>query len=560
MRFKIVASAILITSMLSLNAAAEIDSVYMDDIDSGICSIKGKINNVVNDTVRMTVLKPQKVANSESIDEYALIKEIRTDDNGNFNDSFYLSGETGYYIVRVGCNNQLYENRLLYVSESDSKIYLNGINMASNATQIADLLRSDNGKLKKIFEITQEGTGFDYISEVIYNSKPQSGYSSMSELKKSTVTAYVLDSFESGNVESAIANIQLLFPYFCDNSSGVISIFNSTALITPETKKSAVSEIISNHINTFSEFEDVFCNLITFYALKNASNAVEGVEILNTVKNFLNYDKYSEFSALNPEKQYYIFSCMNKNFDSVSSFKVNLKNAQEAALAVKNEGSVDSSSSNTSTSGTSFTAGGAGATDSTAIVPIITPDVKPQKVFSDTDGVSWAYDAIETLYKKGVINGTGGGMFEPSRSVKREEFVKMLAEAYNLTFTASKCEFTDVAENSWYYNYVLCGIQNNIINGLTSDFFGVGMDITREDAVTICYRLMKDFTNSKENKTSFLDENDISDYAKEAVAVLNGCGVVNGMPDNKFYPKKSVTRAEAAVIVYNLLNFESDRR
>ena len=51
----------------------------------------------------------------------------------------------------------------------------------------------------------------------------------------------------------------------------------------------------------------------------------------------------------------------------------------------------------------------------------------------------------------------------------------------------------------------------------------------------------------------FGDAADISDYAKSAVATLHENGVVSGMGDMTFAPKKNVTRAEAAKILYNVL-------
>ena len=52
---------------------------------------------------------------------------------------------------------------------------------------------------------------------------------------------------------------------------------------------------------------------------------------------------------------------------------------------------------------------------------------------------------------------------------------------------------------------------------------------------------------------SFNDAQNISAYAKSAVAILNQKGIVNGMDGNKFAPKNSATRAEAAQIIYNYL-------
>lgn len=51
---------------------------------------------------------------------------------------------------------------------------------------------------------------------------------------------------------------------------------------------------------------------------------------------------------------------------------------------------------------------------------------------------------------------------------------------------------------------------------------------------------------------SFNDENEIDEYAKEAVAALSKAKIINGDNGN-FRPKSYATRAEAAKIVYEII-------
>ena len=44
-----------------------------------------------------------------------------------------------------------------------------------------------------------------------------------------------------------------------------------------------------------------------------------------------------------------------------------------------------------------------------------------------------------------------------------------------------------------------------------------------------------------------------ADYAAEAVSALAGAGIVNGLPDGRFNPLGSLTRAEAAKVIYELV-------
>ena len=50
----------------------------------------------------------------------------------------------------------------------------------------------------------------------------------------------------------------------------------------------------------------------------------------------------------------------------------------------------------------------------------------------------------------------------------------------------------------------------------------------------------------------FADENEISDYARNSIAILCGLKVMNGMGDGRFAPKETATRAQAAKVIYEI--------
>ena len=53
-------------------------------------------------------------------------------------------------------------------------------------------------------------------------------------------------------------------------------------------------------------------------------------------------------------------------------------------------------------------------------------------------------------------------------------------------------------------------------------------------------------------KVSFVDYDEISDYALDAVVSMAEAGVISGMDTGEFAPKDNATRAQAAVIIYRL--------
>ena len=92
---------------------------------------------------------------------------------------------------------------------------------------------------------------------------------------------------------------------------------------------------------------------------------------------------------------------------------------------------------------------------------------------------------------------------------------------------------------------------SGIMLGTGDSEFGVGMNITRQDLAVILYRAMGVTDEARE--CSFTDSGDIDGYAKEAVAYLSGKGIINGYEDGRFLPHKYVTRAEAAKLIYGII-------
>ena len=118
-------------------------------------------------------------------------------------------------------------------------------------------------------------------------------------------------------------------------------------------------------------------------------------------------------------------------------------------------------------------------------------------------------------------------------------------------------KFSDVSYDEWYYPYVLKAYSCGVISGYEDDTFRANDKVTREQMVTILYRYLQrkqmiESLDKIENK--FSDYNDISDYARTSVLVLNNAGYVNGVGEGKFMPKKEAGRAEVCVLIYNILN------
>ena len=181
-----------------------------------------------------------------------------------------------------------------------------------------------------------------------------------------------------------------------------------------------------------------------------------------------------------------------------------------------------------------------------------TVQVKP---FADLAGYEWAETAIENLYKKGVISGKAEKSFCPQDNITREEFSKLVVLGININIKGDDIPFTDVAPTDWYYDYVRTLYAAGVINGVSDTVFGTGTNITRQDAAVMINRAMEKcglITEEYEEATDFDDTHTISDYALESIAKLKSNGMITGDENNNFNPHTSMTRAEAAVLIYRV--------
>ena len=210
--------------------------------------------------------------------------------------------------------------------------------------------------------------------------------------------------------------------------------------------------------------------------------------------------------------------------------------------------------------GGGFVAGN-GSVNTQVTTPAVTPvdpDAVPEVTvdFSDMEAYDWAKESVDSLSKKGIVSGTGNGNFEPGRNVTREEFLVMLMRAYGITEGSDGSSFTDSVSGSWYAPYLAEAKTNGYVSGRPDGTFGVGDEITREDACVMAHNIAKSHgkTFALDTVEAFTDNNEIAAYAIDSVYALKNASIINGKGEGMFAPKDNCTRAEAAKIIYTLIS------
>ncbi|MBE7013128.1 MAG: S-layer homology domain-containing protein [Ruminococcaceae bacterium] len=186
---------------------------------------------------------------------------------------------------------------------------------------------------------------------------------------------------------------------------------------------------------------------------------------------------------------------------------------------------------------------------------VITPVTPVKPTFTDLAGAEWAVEAITALSEQGIISGRGDGVFAPADNVTRAEFVKIIVSAFGGVHSAASCNFVDVADD-WAKPYIATAFTKGYVSGTSETTFAPAGQITREQAAVIIYKVLTGEGKTFETVATFADDAAISAYAKDAVAALKGAGIINGRDGDNFCPGETLTRAEAAKLIYSIINVQ----
>lgn len=545
--------------MLTLNClAAPIDSVK-ENMDTQSVTVSGS-ELVAGDKVLIEVFN----FDDESIDYEADLEGIiavTADENGSYTASFRLPERAASGLKKVFAKpivGRQSEQTLEFYSSSDIEQILSNWNDAIN--------NKDKAKMENV--INDETALKIILNSPLVPTLRQE----LLEKDKSAVTEKLLQSQPASNVDDVAAAFKDPYLNFALNNLSketaaklLLEFYDSI-----DTKK---GDVYQNIISKLSDSEKltVFENAIS----QKTANAANGeiVSLAYSCAVFGEFSKISYYSDVKP----FIDTYNTEYFKIDTSIYDKVKNTYEVDSKVLTQRSsytdfetfkakyelwakeqYDSeNSSNGSTGGTGGGGGGKKTSSSSGGGGGVINPVK-EEIFADLADFDWAKEHIMALYNKGVIDGIGDKEFAPEQTVTREQFVKIASALCTMPEAPSDAGFEDVVSGSWYEKYVNGAKAISLISGKDEKTFGVGENITRQDAAVVLFNALKiskpeAVEGISIDELGFADSDSISAYALYAVSVLNKLGVINGDNNGYFNPTANATRAEAAVMINKVL-------
>ncbi|WP_311080275.1 S-layer homology domain-containing protein [Paenibacillus polymyxa] len=188
----------------------------------------------------------------------------------------------------------------------------------------------------------------------------------------------------------------------------------------------------------------------------------------------------------------------------------------------------------------------------------------------------WAGDQVERWTATGHLNAA----VKPDAAITRAEFIVLLNRSLG-TFTQDtpavtdvtyaggvkvngngSRSFTDVPASHWAYNELTSAVNAGYISGYADNKLKPNGKVTRQEAAAIIGKAIGLTAGNAADVTKFIDSDKIGSWAKKSVAAAVEQKIINGYPDGKFQPLKSLTRAEAIAILdaasgYNLSSVDN---
>ena len=176
--------------------------------------------------------------------------------------------------------------------------------------------------------------------------------------------------------------------------------------------------------------------------------------------------------------------------------------------------------------------------------------------YSDLDKTEWYHEGVDLMLNMGYMNGVGNGQFDPSGTTTRAMIVTILWRIAGEPAPKAENTFSDVAAGQWYSDAITWAAENDVVNGVGGGKFDPDGKITREQMATILFRYVGSLgadTSKRAELSGFPDGGQTAAWASDAVQWAVAEKIINGS-DGKLLPQGNATRAQVATILYRSMD------
>lgn len=174
--------------------------------------------------------------------------------------------------------------------------------------------------------------------------------------------------------------------------------------------------------------------------------------------------------------------------------------------------------------------------------------------FSDVPKTHWAHDYIEYGAGTGIIYGVGNGKFDPNGTVTQAMFVTLMCRTAFRDWASP----TPAPGETWYDSAWRAATTLDLFEGTYLDYDWANEDVNRFEMAqfirNICVNI---YGYSDSSGTDVV--NGLKDFLYSPQRVMDGIafcyeyGIITGYEDGTFRGGETMTRAQAAAVIYRLV-------
>ncbi len=178
--------------------------------------------------------------------------------------------------------------------------------------------------------------------------------------------------------------------------------------------------------------------------------------------------------------------------------------------------------------------------------PVPTPNPSPITKFTDVPDNHFAEKGIYYLAERDIIKGIGQGRFGVGIGLTRVQAVLMINRATNVAEeNRSDPGFTDVPKTHPYYNAIAAAVAEGYFEGTSQTKFEPDRILTRSEMAVVLQRVYN--FPAPSSKHPFTDVK--NEWFADSVAQLYASGITNGATATEFKPNATITREQFAVFL-----------
>lgn len=171
-------------------------------------------------------------------------------------------------------------------------------------------------------------------------------------------------------------------------------------------------------------------------------------------------------------------------------------------------------------------------------------------------GGHWAESRIKEAVKLGFVSGYTDGTFKPDRTITRAEFATLLNNALHIE-NIVPISLSDVDESDWYYKEIQKSVAVGFFLGYEDNTFRPNNPITRQETAKVISSAITTGNLDGDGARNLIDYSSVQEWAKPSVNLAYNKNYIMGYPDKTYKPNRSLTRAEAVKIIYDILDNEN---